>query len=268
MINLEKHNSKRVNGYSSKGNVPKWKIGDNWYKLDVFGYEGLAEFVISHLIKKSNVDNFVLYDLEKALYRDEKVACVSKNFLKDDEELITIERLHLAEIGVGLNKKLTEIDNIKEKIVYLVDFVESITKLKDFHIYFTKMLELDMFFLNEDRHTNNIAVIKNNVNKKFKFAPIFDNGLSLLSDVSEYKMDSDVYKTIQKVKSKPFTTDFEEQVETIEKLYKDQLQLKFNKKDVDNCLDKANEFYSKEIVERVRSILYKQMKKYEYLIKE
>lgn len=267
MINLEKHNSKRVNGYSSKGNVPKWKIGDSWYKLDVFGYEGLAEFIISHLLKKSNVGYFVLYDLGKVQYRNVKIACISKNFLKKNEELVTTERLHLAETGIGLTKKLSEIKNIENKIVYLIDFVETTTKLEDFHIYFTKMLELDMFFLNEDRHTNNIAFIRNNSNKKYKLAPIFDNGLSLLSDISDYGMDIDVYKNIQKVKAKPFSIDFNEQVEIAEKLYKQQLEFVFNKKDIEIYLGEAGKIYSKEIIDRVRIILYEQMRKYEYLMR-
>lgn len=37
--------------------------------------------------------------------------------------------------------------------------MENYTGLKDFGVYLTKILEMDVFFLNEDRHTNNIAVI-------------------------------------------------------------------------------------------------------------
>lgn len=268
MINLEKHNSKKVNGYSSKGNVPKWKIGNNWYKLDVFGYEGLAEFIISHLMGKTNVDNFVLYDLAKVQYKGEKVSCVSRNFLDKNEELVTVEKLHLSETGIGLAKKISTIKEIEDKIVYLVDFAESTTKDKDFHIDFTKMLELDMLFLNEDRHTNNIAFIRNRVNGKYKFAPIFDNGLSLLSDINDYNMSVDVYNNIEKVKAKPFSTDFIEQVEKAERLYKQQLKIKFDKNDIENCLKLADKFYPKEIIDRVRIILYEQMRKYAYLMKE
>ena len=41
---------------SSKGNQEKWKDGGRWYKLDQFGYEGLAETVILKL--SISVDTF------------------------------------------------------------------------------------------------------------------------------------------------------------------------------------------------------------------
>lgn len=267
MINLEKHNSKKVNGFSSKGNVPKWLIGDKWYKIDVFGYEGLAEYIVSHLLKKTNVKNFVLYDLTNVMYMDKKVACVSKNFVGVNEEIVTIERLHLAEKGMGLNSELSKIKDVEDKIKYTVDFIENITNIKDFHIYLVMILEMDMLFLNEDRHTNNIALIRNNVNKKYKLAPVFDNGLSLLSDMNDYKISEDIYKNIDKIKAKPFSMDYIEQVEAIEKLYGQQFYIDFDKKDIDKYLLEAYKYYTTDIVERVRTILYEQMRKYEYLIK-
>lgn len=43
----------------------------------------------------------------------------------------------------------------------IVTQVEEITKIDNFGAYLTAMLEIDAFFMNEDRHTNNIAVIYN-----------------------------------------------------------------------------------------------------------
>ena len=45
--------------HSSKGNQPKWCVDGIWYKADHMGYEGLAEVVISRLLKKTNITNFV-----------------------------------------------------------------------------------------------------------------------------------------------------------------------------------------------------------------
>ena len=44
---------------SSKGNQEKWyDAGTNsWYKLDQFGYEALAETVISQLLERSNIEH-------------------------------------------------------------------------------------------------------------------------------------------------------------------------------------------------------------------
>ena len=45
----------RIAETSSKGNQEKWREGDRWYKLDLFGYEGLAETVTSSLLQKTTV---------------------------------------------------------------------------------------------------------------------------------------------------------------------------------------------------------------------
>lgn len=48
----------------------------------------------------------------------------------------------------------------------------------------TLLLEVDAFFLNEDRHFHNIAVIYNDKTEEFRYCPIFDNGGALFSDTS------------------------------------------------------------------------------------
>ena len=46
----------RIAETSSKGNQEKWREHGRWYKLDLFGYEGLAETVTSSLLAKTNVE--------------------------------------------------------------------------------------------------------------------------------------------------------------------------------------------------------------------
>lgn len=43
---------------SSKGNQEKWydRETDRWYKVDQFGYETLAETVVSGLLEQSNLE--------------------------------------------------------------------------------------------------------------------------------------------------------------------------------------------------------------------
>ena len=60
-----------------------------------------------------------------------------------------------------LAAKLLDFEDVSERIQYLVTQVEEITKIDNFGAYLTAMLEIDAFFMNEDRHTNNIAVIYN-----------------------------------------------------------------------------------------------------------
>lgn len=54
-----------------KGNQLKWENAGIWYKADYTGYEGLAEYMISHLLIKSTLkpEEFVRYDLEEIKYK-------------------------------------------------------------------------------------------------------------------------------------------------------------------------------------------------------
>ena len=70
MIELFEQNIRTNERQSSNGNQLKWENNGIWYKADYTGYEGLAEYMISHLLKKSTLaeDEFVCYDLEKIKY--------------------------------------------------------------------------------------------------------------------------------------------------------------------------------------------------------
>ncbi len=247
--------------HSSKGNQPKWFVDGIWYKADHMGYEGLAEVVISKLLEKTNITNFVEYEsvkIEFGYYN--RSGCYSKNFLKKGFELIPLERLHRLYRKIGLGKKLQEFDNAKDRIKYTVDFVEEVTNIDGFGEYLTAMLEIDAFFLNEDRHTNNIAIIRDPDTNEFSLCPYFDQGLSLLSDLEGYWLDGDTEKHIMRVSAKPFGT-FKSQVPAAQELYGKQLEIKFTMKDVDKILKNLSEYYNEEILSRVRFIIKKQLDK-------
>ena len=53
MIELFEQNERKADRQSSKGNQLKWENNGIWYKADYTGYEGLAEYMISHLLKFS-----------------------------------------------------------------------------------------------------------------------------------------------------------------------------------------------------------------------
>ena len=100
MIELFGQNIMTNRRQSSKGNQLKWENDGIWYKADYTGYEGLAEYMISHLLKKSTLaeQEFVCYDLEEikygtVIYNGAK----SKNFLNEDR--------HMHNIAVLMNGK-------------------------------------------------------------------------------------------------------------------------------------------------------------------
>jgi len=263
MINLDAVERQPVQGHTSKGDQPKWQLNGKWYKADHMGYEAMAEVTISRLLKYSNVSDFVEYQPVLIRYTGKThPGCVSKNFREKDEMLVPFERLHRAYMGQGLASVLGHMTDPQERIRYTVDFIEQTTGLTGVGPYLTQMLELDAFFLNEDRHTNNLAVIRNERTKEFRLCPVFDHGLSLLSDLNDYPLSQNTYHCIGRVRAKPFDLDFDVQVEAAETLYGIQLKLSFGKKEVSSELEFAKELYDEDICSRVETVLFEQMRKY------
>ncbi len=249
--------------HSSKGDQPKWLIKNQYYKADHMGYESLSEYLVSELLKRSNITNFVEYTPVTIKYNGkELIGCESKNFLKKGEELFTFERLHRAYTGKELYKTVWQMNDVKNRIVYTVDFIEKVTDLKNVGEYLTAIAEIDMLFLNEDRHFNNLSVIRNQKNE-FRLSPIFDNGLSFLSDTKiDYPLGTDIYQAISKIKAKPFSTDFDTQTDILEQLYSTQLTICTDKNHIRDLIDDLTEFYPADIISRVTTIVLEQMRRY------
>lgn len=273
MIELFEQDIRTNDRQSSKGNQLKWMNNNKWYKADFTGYEGLVEYVVSRLLSFSNlnVNEYVIYNPVEIKYKNKIFNGVySYSFLNDDWQIITLERLFKNMYGKSLHQNLWNIHDASERLKYLVNNVVELTGLKDFGKYMNKLLTIDCMFLNEDRHTHNLAVLMDK-NGNFDYCPIFDNGASLLADTTmDYPLGEDIYKLIDSVKSKTISLNFEEQMEVSEKLYGMNLKFSFTKKDIREILaldDNVNEscIYPLEIRERVEKIIYEQMRKYPYL---
>jgi len=267
MIQLNDDNIKDNMMKSSKGNQMKWFLNDVWYKADYMGYEGLSEYIVSKLLKYSNlkVTDFTEYECEEIGFHDSIFkGCKSKNFMPKGWQLITLERLFMNYYGQSLNKSIYSIESYENRAKFIVDQTIRMTQLKDFGIYFSILMTLDAFFLNEDRHTHNTAVLLDEKGN-YHYCPIFDNGASLLSDTKlDYPMTSDVYSLMKKVKSKTFSKNFDDQIDAVESLYGSNLMFSFTKKNVEEIVE-SSEHYSKEIRDRVKAIIFEQMRKYKYL---
>ena len=268
MAELFEQYIKKLSRQSSKGNQLKWENEGVWYKADFLGYEGLSEYVISHLLKKSTLaeDEFVQYDLEEIHYKSTVYNGVkSKSFLEKGWQVITLERLYQNLTGESLYKTIFSIEDHARRFDFLMEQIERYTGLKGFDVYLNKLFTIDAFFLNEDRHMHNIAVLMNEVGE-FKYCPIFDNGAGLLSDIKQdYPLGQDVYEQMKEAQAKTICFDFDEQLEISEEKCKVNLRFSFTKEDVDMLVANAD-IYSEER-ERVRTILYAQMRKYAYLFK-
>ena len=269
-VNLDTYSPFHKTGHTSKGDQRKWKVDGIWYKADYMGYEGLAETLVSSLLEKSSLAYpFVAYQPVQIEYKGQMIqGCASRDFLKEGEILIPLEKLYRRYTGESLAVKLAEFSEVTERIQYLTDEVEKITELRDFGRYLTAMLEIDAFFLNEDRHTNNIAVIYQEKTQQYVLSPLFDQGLCLLADMKvDYPLERPLETCLEHIEAKPFSADFDVQLEAAEALYGIQLQFHFSLKEVQRELEQIAERYPEGVRERVDQLLRQQIRKYAYLIK-
>ena len=159
---------------------------------------------------------------------------------------------------------LWKMDDAEQRLRFLEEQVERMTGLRGFGIYLNKLLTIDAIFLNEDRHTHNIAVLMNGAGM-FKYCPIFDNGLSLLSDLNDYPLTDDLYTCIERVQAKPFDSDHVEQVTAAEQLYGRQLTFRISHGELRSELNLLSEAYSPDILQRAERVLLEQKRKHSWL---
>lgn len=261
----------RIAETSSKGNQEKWFDEDTnqWYKLDQFGYEALSETLISILLEKSNIEKdtpftFVRYDpVRLIVHNRERTGCVSDNFLKEGQSVITINHLLSRIIGYPLKEKLLSLTSDKKRIVYLAEAAKDCTGLDYFGEYLTLLFEIDSLFLNDDRHLNNIAVIKSG--DKYDYCPIFDNGAGLLSDTRLSPMDIEPKALISSLRARPFNMSFTRQMNMARSLYGNQLSMtQFKREDIMEYLIPILEFYPQRdraiVAERVVECILQRQK--------
>ncbi|MCR5848304.1 MAG: hypothetical protein K6G75_09330 [Lachnospiraceae bacterium] len=279
--------------HSSKGNQLKWNIDSVWYKADSIGYEGLSEVVSSAFFEMSNIKDsfqnqttniFVKYEPVVLIWQKNCFfGCRSDNFREDEWQLMTIEKLYRKMTGLSIAKEMAHIGDVKGRIELMVRFVENVTGLQEFGKYISVMLSADAFFLNEDRHTNNIAVMYNPNIEEYKLCPFFDYGAGLFSDVlGDYPIDMSIGECMEKIEAKPFNRDFDEQSDAACELYhgsikflgKKELISKWNeiRKEYEKCSEtlKKDKIKSKGcmeknmplVLDRVEEVLRGQIRKY------
>lgn len=244
-IEMKQDNLKIEYGHSSKGNQMKWLQDGYWYKADQFGYESLAEVVTSHLLKQSNVTEAVYYEPVIIRYKDKDYrGCRSANFREKEEVLVPLERLFRNHTSIGLAKQLARISDVTERIKYTEEIVCNITKRDDFGIYLTKILEMDAFFLNEDRHTNNISILYNKDTDTYRLCPFYDMGLSLYADTRvDFPLDKDYFICKENIVAKPFSRDFDEQLDAANELYGCHLKFDFSANRIADVMIELQENY-------------------------
>lgn len=194
---------------TSEGTQIKYKKGEYWYKKDNRGKEGLAEYLVSRMLTFSDLktSDYILYEPG---YINDISGCRSLNFLKEGEELVTFYRLYYNEFGKDLSQVLAAKETMEERIEYVIQFIQQSCGL-DVRDYLKKVIMLDMLVLNEDRHLNNLAVIFQA--DHFVCAPIFDNGVSLLTANQSVNWNFSVEENVKRVIARPFSGSHERMYE-------------------------------------------------------
>lgn len=242
-IEMKQDDLKLGFGHSSKGNQMKWLQDGYWYKADQFGYESLAEVVVSHLLQESSVADATLYEPVVIIYKGKEYrGCRSENFRSKDEVLIPLERLFRNYTTIGLAKQLARISSVKERILYTEEITCNITKLENCGKYLATMLEMDAFFLNEDRHTNNISILYNKEMDTYRLCPFYDMGLSLFADTKvDFPLEMDYFLCKEKIIAKPFSRDYDEQMDGANELYGSYLKFHFSSTQITDVITKMKD---------------------------
>lgn len=241
---------------TSKGNQIKWYFNNRYYKADSFGYEGLAES-FSYEISK-----FIKSPIEWIKYTPCRIkenhhiynGCFSENFLKENETLVSFHRILRSMHGNDYRKYLS--GSIAERMLFVCDSIKEYCKV-DIKLYLFTIILFDAIILNEDRHLNNLTVIKGS--NGYYTAPIFDNGLALLSDLRDYPLDNSTVFNMKNVKAKPFSNTFSKQVDAVKSIMPT-FRLQIEEQTLSVFLaDYQNSIYEKNIVGRCNQVIKKRL---------
>ena len=192
---------------TSDGTQDKYLKNGIWYKTDRFGGEGKNEALVSRLLSFSTLkkNEYVSY---KEIRINGSNGCYSQSFLLEDEECVSVYRLHQNVIGTDIAAVLQRMD-FDDQSDYVLNFLQKETKLSGsaLETYFGKLFQLDYLALNDDRHLNNICLIFNGTS--YRPAPIFDNGKSFFCGNKRYQPHNSFAENLKTVHFKPFTATIE-----------------------------------------------------------
>lgn len=134
------------------------QVGNRYYKLDTRGYESIAEVVADELLNCIKGLEHVPYYLERVKVNGViKDACYSESIISNSETLISIYDLLDDEDGYfwySYGEKSPD-----ERVRMIVEGILKSTGISSLSML-SNIVKFDYIIRNEDRHFNNISVIK------------------------------------------------------------------------------------------------------------
>ena len=121
------------------------------------------------------------------VHRRKRTGCSSPDFLQEGEAILTLAELFRKGVGTDWQAQVSRLPNLASRVRWMADTTRQLTGLDRFGEYLTALFEADMLFGNEDRHLNNIAVLRRGGG--FAYCPFFDFGAGLLSNTRDFPLD-------------------------------------------------------------------------------
>lgn len=111
--------------------------------------------------------------------------------------------MHVNITGQRLHEAIRLMKGIEESAKYVLDFFKNVINV-DLSEYFSRVFTADYITLNEDRHFHNLGVIMS-MDGKYRPAPIFDNGKSLLNANPSLNHKLPIAENVKRVVARPFS---------------------------------------------------------------
>ncbi|ASA21977.1 HipA domain-containing protein [Paenibacillus donghaensis] len=178
--------------------LPISLTSDSWINIKESSGEMRSEKIASEIgsilglnthnveIASLKVDTEIIddYDLKVEKIRDDKIyGALCCSFLEDNESLIEGADMIMDFDHTYDRKKLRG-----EYEIYSYDLLMNVFSKYGFLDDLKKMIIFDTLIGNTDRHQDNFGIIRNEVDKRIRFAPFYDNSSSLGRELTESRI--------------------------------------------------------------------------------
>lgn len=187
---------------TSKGNQRKWQDNGRFIKADTYIEESKNEVLAYAIGQALGLNVTPYYFCTLSLAGQEVSGCYSQTFLAEND--VYISAAHILENTLQTFSKNVPAQTLFDDVSAICSHYTKLP-LADLRTYWHQMLLFDFIICNEDRHTNNFGFVFSTADKSYRLAPLFDHGLSFLTNKEKYSTNLDV--ALRKFKAKPFSSD-------------------------------------------------------------
>lgn len=213
-INLESEDVVKLSvGSSSKGNQNKYLlrstgefIKEQFEYQNVLWKDYMVEQLSCALAEQMSLKSVWVLEQEVVRLSNNRMGVVSKDFSNRYEWL---PFAHISEIYDYRDKKLSA----KSRFDMFVQVIDKLFQI-DITEYLVTMVLLDYLLGNEDRHYNNIGIVRNLITGTYEPAPLFDFGLGLFEHDLRYR-GCNLFAAKVRMEGKPFSHDLGEAVDML-----------------------------------------------------